>query len=91
MMRRTLHQEYLMMVLLGYMVMWVNYELCRIVESTGDTPGTTTPVAPGTVRMDRSSGDSLTPPFKWLKDVWAVEIKNVERETLCCVQTAGGW
>lgn len=71
--------------------MWVNYELCRFVESTGDTRRTTTLMAPGTVRMDRSSGDSPTPPFKWLKDVWAVEIKNVERETLRCVQIAGGW
>ena len=47
-MRRTLHQEYLMMVLLGYMVMWVDYELCRIVESTGDTRRTGTLMISGT-------------------------------------------
>ena len=36
--------------------------------------------------MDRSSGDSPTPPFKWLKVTLVAEIKNVERtETVPCL------
>lgn len=46
---------------------------------------------PGTVRMDRSSGDSPTPPFLWFKVVWAVEIKNVERMNGGRIQDARCW